>query len=139
MADAAHPQLQQVLSDYKSPRKAALCGRKIICMCIARYDMVENQCRHLCRLGDFADLLDRGMSIKRMVSHRLLCRRARFGEDSVDPLGDDHFVHQDICTVRQFDQILARGRITRENYCSIIRLKAKCKGRPDRKILYECC
>ena len=43
MADTAHPKLQQVLSDYKSPRKAALCGSKIVCMCIARYDMVENQ------------------------------------------------------------------------------------------------
>ncbi len=43
MAEAVDPQLQQVLADYESPRKAALRWSKIVCMCIARYDMVEDQ------------------------------------------------------------------------------------------------
>jgi hypothetical protein len=43
MASAADPQLQQILSDHNSPRKAALCWSKFVCARISRYNMVQNQ------------------------------------------------------------------------------------------------
>jgi hypothetical protein len=43
MASAADPQLQQILSDHNSPRKAALRWSKFVCAGISRYDMVQNQ------------------------------------------------------------------------------------------------
>src|SRR5215469_586717 len=44
-----------------------------------------------------------------------------------------------MCAICQFNQIVAGTSIAREDYYPVTRLKAKRKGRPNRRMLYQRC